>query len=92
MKYLFLCFISFPALAAHFVGDIKSYGIKGEDVIVTLKKNGQVLRLKSGESQVPCLRDAWVSRERVEVDLNQEGKVLGCKLAAKKLPGASTEL
>ncbi len=97
MKYLLSVFIISSALAAsgkplNTVDKIQSLNSDNKEVSVTLWGNSRVFRISKDHSLVPCLENAFKSKQKVALDLdNEAGLILDCKMAGTGLPGANSK-
>ena len=90
MKFTILFLISFPVFASQFAGDIKSYGQKGDEISVRFSGREKTYTVPADSKTTPCLYDGWLARKPVAIDVDDvSGKMTGCKLAPRMLPGAA---
>ena len=91
MKYLFLFLlpVSLPTFAARFADDVRSMDRSHGEISVTFATHAQVHRIPAGSAVIPCLENGFKAKKPVDVTVNEEnGKIVECKLAPRKLPGA----
>lgn len=89
MKYIFLAALSLPAFASRFADHIRSFEQDSKEVTLTFSNHNKVHRIPAGNSEIPCLENAWKAQKPVDVVFNDKsGNLLECKLAPKMHPGA----
>lgn len=88
MKFLFLILLTLPVFASRINDDIKSYGQRGDEISVRFSSHDRVMRMPANSRNEACLRNAWLSKKPVSVEVNdQTGKIVDCDLAPRQHPG-----